>query len=218
MFGVKTRWRRYWDRVSWAGTATFWEKHYARGGTSGAGSYGHLATFKAGVLNRLVEEQGAESVIEFGCGDGHQLTLAEYPSYTGLDVAASAIDQCLARFREDPTKSFFWYDPARWKNAGALTADMALSLDVIFHLVEDDTYDAYMRNLFSAARKSVVIYASDTEEPHPDPYMRHRRFTEWVAREEPAWHLVDEIKNDHPFTPDRPDETSYSDFYVFARS
>ena len=63
-----------WLRFS--GSGEFWESRYQRGETSGGGSYGRLAQFKAQTLNRFVEENEIASVIEFGCGDGHQLSHA----------------------------------------------------------------------------------------------------------------------------------------------
>lgn len=63
-------------RIRWAfhrsfpGSAAYWEKRYERGGTSGPGSCGRLAQFKAEVVNRFVAEHDVQSVVEFGCGDG----------------------------------------------------------------------------------------------------------------------------------------------------
>jgi hypothetical protein len=45
------------------------------------GSYGKFAAFKAEVLNAFVQEMRVDTVIEFGCGDGNQLTLARYPLF-----------------------------------------------------------------------------------------------------------------------------------------
>src|SRR6266571_3595448 len=98
-------------RALFPGSVAYWERRYAGGGTSGLGSYGELAQFKANVLNKFVSEHSVQSVIEFGCGDGNQLALCRYPRYIGLDVSRSAIMRCLERFRDDPSKSFFWYDP-----------------------------------------------------------------------------------------------------------
>ncbi len=89
----------------------YWESRYAGGGTSGAGSYGKLAEFKAQVLNSFVKDNGVSSVVEFGCGDGNQIALADYPAYIGLDVSKTAIEMCKERFGDDKTKSFFLYDP-----------------------------------------------------------------------------------------------------------
>ena len=126
------------QRVAFGGSAQYWERNYARGGTSGAGSYDALARGKAAFLNEFVRTREIGSVIEFGCGDGNQLSLADYPNYIGLDVSRSAIERCQHRFAADPVKSFFLYDGACFTDrAGVFTADLAISLDVIYHLTED---------------------------------------------------------------------------------
>ena len=60
-------------RVFQQSSDQLWEKRYAKGGNSGAGSYGKLAVYKAKVLNEFIEENKNEvnSVVEFGCGDGN---------------------------------------------------------------------------------------------------------------------------------------------------
>ena len=68
------------QRMAFRGSALYWERHYARGGTSGPGSYDVVREGKADFLNDFVRTQGVRSVIEFGCGDGHQLSLCEYPT------------------------------------------------------------------------------------------------------------------------------------------
>src|SRR5262245_41742960 len=87
-----------------ASSAGNWEKRYAHGRNSGVGSYGFLAEFKAEVLNRFVAAHQVQTVIEFGCGDGNQLTLAEYPTYLGFDVSRTAISQCQTLFKADGNK------------------------------------------------------------------------------------------------------------------
>jgi len=79
------------------GSATYWDREYRLGRTSGRGSYGLLAQFKAEVLNDFVERNGVRSIIEYGCGDGNQLSLAHYPQYIGIDVSPTAIDNCRRR-------------------------------------------------------------------------------------------------------------------------
>ena len=56
-------------------TLSYWENRYKNNGNSGAGSYGRLAEFKADVINNFIAENKITSVIEFGCGDGNQLSL-----------------------------------------------------------------------------------------------------------------------------------------------
>lgn len=183
-------------RRRFSGSADYWESRYSSGGNSGDGSYGALAKFKAEILNGLVSEYGIETVIEFGCGDGHQLTLAEYPRYLGLDVSAKAVDICREKFRDDPGKTF-----ALMRDYDGKQADAALSLDVLFHLVEDDVFENYMQTLFSAGKKLVVIYASNTDVqdiPQP-PHVRHRAFSAWVDEHQRNWMLDREIENRIPF-------------------
>ena len=74
------------QRLAFKGSASFWEHRYATGGWSGSGSYGELVRGKAEFLNAFVKERSIGSAVEFGCGDGNQLSLANYPPYAGLDV------------------------------------------------------------------------------------------------------------------------------------
>jgi SAM-dependent methyltransferase len=178
------------QRIGFRGSAQYWERNYACGGTSGPGSYGALAEGKAAFLNAFVDERGVGSVIEFGCGDGHQLSLARYPRYVGVDVSRTAIGLCRRQFAHDGTKSFFLYDDACFVDrAGLFTAELALSLDVIYHLTEDAVFEAYMQHLFAAAGRFVIVYATNAEMGGTAPHVRHRRFTDWVDARCPEWQL-----------------------------
>jgi SAM-dependent methyltransferase len=96
-------------KSAFPGVAPYWETRYAQGGTSGAGSAGRLAPFKAEVLNAFVEQHGVNTVFELGCGDGTQLTPARYPSYVGVDVSPTAVDLCRRRpfDRDNPDDTSF---------------------------------------------------------------------------------------------------------------
>ncbi len=195
-------------------TIRFWERHYRTGGKSGEGSSGRLAEFKAEVMKDLIAEHRVESVVELGCGDGDQLAMIDYPRYQGFDVSPAAINRCRARFAADPTKEFHVYVPGAELE---IKADMAVSLDVIYHLIEDDLYEQYMRDLFGSAQRIVVIYSSDQERTSTWPEVRHRRFSDWVADKAPQWYLVSRIDQRYPYREGEP-ATSWSDFYVFEHS
>ncbi len=196
-------------RVCYPGSSVYWERRYAAGGHSGAGSAGRLAAYKAEWLNCFVEQEHIQSVVEFGCGDGQQLGLARYPEYTGLDIAPSAIARCRRLFAADPAKRFAVYDPMRFDLSG-FQADLAVSLEVIFHLTEDDIYHRYLEHLFACARRRVVIFSSD----EPDktggrfPHFKPRRFTPDVPA---GWALRERVTNPHR-------DISVSDFFVFVKS
>lgn len=89
-------------------SADYWECRYEDGDTSGAGSYGRLAEFKAEVLNKFVKQHNIARVVEWGCGDGNQLSLAQYPRYIGFDVAHKSVEICRNKFKDDRSKSFHW--------------------------------------------------------------------------------------------------------------
>lgn len=194
-------------------TIKFWENHYRVGGRSGEGSYGRLADFKAEVMKRLIVEHAVESALELGCGDGNQLALIDYPRYDGFDVSPAAINRCRDRFAADPTKEFHIYVPGAKLD---VRADMAVSLDVIYHLIEDELFDQHMQDLFASAERLVVIYSSDEERPSEWPEVRHRRFSTWVAHEAPEWALSERVDQRYPFVVGEP-ETSWSNFYVYER-
>ena len=194
-------------------SAELWDAVYAGGGTSGTGSSGRLADFKAEVVNRLLVEHSIESVIELGCGDGHQVSLIQYPRYLGLDTSPTAIGMCRERFGEDPTRVFRAYETG---DEIADRAELTISLDVIYHLLEDDVFERYMADLFAVATRLVVVYSSDTEDETEWPEVRHHRFTTWVAEHAPDWTLRERIPNRFPFVPGDVD-SSWSDFYVFER-
>ena len=167
-------------QVFFSGSQDYWKKRYLLGGNSGKGSYGESAEFKSRILNQFVRENNIRSVTEFGCGDGNQLTYADYPRYIGLDISKQAIKISSALFDKDSFKKFFVYDPDEIeKNKQKFSADLVISLDVIFHLVEDDVYRKYLANIFNCARQYVAIYSSN-EEAHGllhSRHVRHRKFT-----------------------------------------
>jgi hypothetical protein len=201
-------------RLAFPGSASFWETVYREGGTSGPGSYGRLAEFKAEVLNEFVRTRNICTVIEFGCGDGAQLQRAVYPEYVGVDVATGSIDRCSALFAYDTSKHFYLAD-ALPKDLG--TFDLALSLDVIYHLVEDKVFDLYMRRLFGAAQRHLIIYSSNYDALAEGPHVRHRKFTAWIAENARDWQQAGFVPNRFPADTQRPEETSCADFYFFAR-
>jgi SAM-dependent methyltransferase len=172
------------------GSADYWQNRYASGGNSGSGSYGKVADFKATVLNEFVRDHEVTSVIELGCGDGNQLSLADYPSYIGVDVARHAVEACRARFAADPTKQFLTAD----ESAGS-RADLAISLDVILHLVEDDVYHQYMQTLFESAQRYVGIFAENLPDERLEAHVRYRPYLTWIADHQPDWELIEIIDN-----------------------
>lgn len=195
---------------------SFWQERYERRGTSGAGSFGRLAQAKADFLNSFVAERGIRSVLEMGCGDGNQLALANYPYFVGADVAPAAIATCRARFAADPTKRFIVAG-----EESLPTCDLAISLDVIYHLVEDDVFDRYMEDLLAHSSKFVVLYTSDSDVWVPDriepAHIRHRPIQRWMTGQD-RWNFLERIRNQYPWKAEDQDNTSFADFYIYERT
>lgn len=201
------------------GSRGYWESRYATGNTSGIGSYGKWAEFKAVVLNDFVRKHNISSIIEFGCGDGNQLSLASYPSYIGLDVSKTAIKICKKRFRDDKMKSFYQYTPESFEQTRPVyEADLSISLDVIYHLVEDRIFEFYMEHLFSVAKKFVIIYSSDSKSTcllHL-PHVKHRNFSKWIELNLHEWKLFRRIPNKYISECDKLAGTQI-DFFIYKK-
>ena len=173
-------------------SVSYWKNRYSNGGNSGSGSYGKLAEFKADSFNRFVEENAIHSCIEYGCGDGNQLTLMKIDKYLGLDVSPDTINSISKKFDGDSRKEFEAYDPSKFKVSDRYTADIALSMDVILHLVEESRYLDYLRNLFSSGNRFVGIFNTATDE-QPAKMAIHNRFRDhrkWIAKHAPDFQSV----------------------------
>jgi len=142
-------------------------------------------------------------------------TRAKMGRCVSVDVAAASIERCSSLFANDSTKRFYLADAVPG-DIGLF--DLAPSMDVIYHLVENSVFDTYMRRLFSYSRRYVAIYASNYDALTHATHVRHRRFTAWVDKNRRDWQLERVVPNRFPFDPKQPDETSHSDFYFFVSS
>ena len=171
-------------------SAAYWQARYAEGGDSGDGSKGANAKHKADYLNGFVKDQQIRSVVEFGCGDGWQLALANYPDYVGLDVSEAAVEKCRTLFALDAHKRFYLL-PTAWP----IVAELSLSLDVIYHLVEDDVYREHLDDVFGSATRFVILYTTDSDIVDPSLYtadhVQHRPVCRDVTSRFANWLMVD---------------------------
>lgn len=192
-------------------SAEYWDARYRAGGTSGVGSYGRLADYKAALINGVIALNGIAHVADFGCGDGNLLSMLRPPAYTGLDVSDTVLDRCRQRF---PAHAFLPFLRA----AELRPADLCLSIDVIYHLIEPEVFTTYMAALFGHATCLVLIYASNMDHEWPARHVRHRRFTAHIASQFPDWRLRAHLPNPYPYDPANPNETSFADFFVYAQA
>jgi hypothetical protein len=207
---VPQRAKRLAEWAMWSVTRRspeFWDVHSRARGTSGRGSRGDSTAFKAVEANRVVAANGIQSVVEFGCGDGYQVGLLSVPRYIGLDVSPRALERCIKQHASDFSKTFLRYDPSCWRdNLRLVHADMALSVDIVIHLVENKIFEKYMTDLFAAGDRFVLIYSTD-KPLYEDRFTRHRRFTDWVSYHALDWRLIEQTNN--------PDGSG-AGFYLYA--
>lgn len=188
----------------------YWEERYTKKGNSGSGSYGKLALFKSSILNNFVKKYQINSIVEFGCGDGNQLAMFESHCYTGYDISHKAIKICKELFQNDSKKNFYHIS-----EYGGEKYDLSLSLDVIFHLIEDSVYKNYIDTLFSSSNRYVIIYSSNDEKMLADStHVKHRNFLKDIPED---FFLLETIKNWYPFNSKKKKTTSFSDFYIFEK-
>jgi hypothetical protein len=198
---------------------SYWEKRYESNGDSGAGSYGKLAKYKAKIVNNFVKKNKINLAVDFGCGDGNQLSFFKIPKYIGLDISKKSIKLCKKRFKNDKSKSFFLYDfNGKPNDFNIPKGNLSLSLDVIFHLVENDVFEKYMRDLFSSSKRYVLIYSSNTDiqKKFQPKHIYHRCFSKWVEKNEKQWKLIKKIKNKYSEEKNS-QEYSFSDFYIYKK-
>ena len=188
----------------------YWENRYALGGNSGSGSYGKLQAFKAYVINSFIQENNVKTIIEFGCGDGNQLSSFNFSTYIGLDISKTAVQICQKKFKGDTNKIFQIYDFEHFDdNIFSGKLDVSLSLDVIYHIIDDRAFEIYMRHLFSIPNRYVVIYSTNFNSDLMG-HIRHRLFTKWVEDKLPDWQLINRIKNLYP-------QETKADFFIYKR-
>lgn len=156
-------------------------------------------------------------MIEWGCGDGNQLALMNYKLYVGVDVSSVAVEMCKVKFFHDKSKKFFTIPklPRSILN-GKNKFDMSVSLDVIFHLIEDDVFESYMNNLFNSSKKFVCIYSSNLDFKQI-MHVKHRKFTAYIDRNFNNWELYKKVNNKYPYRNNRPNTTSFCDFYFYRK-
>lgn len=163
----------------------YWEHRYATGKTSGAGSRGTIAVDKAAEINALIRREQIASVVDWGCGDGYLLEQLRLPDdYLGIDISRTAIGVNLWRFGHH---QFLKWNPNSQIYIHAY-AELALSVDVLFHLTDDDHFHRYLAKLFDSATRYVLIYSTDGPDGENEaPHVRHRQWTHLVPD---PWELV----------------------------
>ena len=183
----------------------YWDTRYSNGGNSGNGSYGYLLDFKAQYLNSFIEMNNINSIQDFGCGDGSLLSKLDLTDkeYCGYDISNFLLED----LKKKHNKQFLHFD-----DYVDQISDLVLSIDVIFHLVEDEVYKKYMENIQKATGKFLIVYSSNTENIGLfGNHIKHRIFSNDIKMK-----LVKKTNNRYPYL-QLGEKGSFSDFYLFQK-
>jgi cyclopropane fatty-acyl-phospholipid synthase-like methyltransferase len=163
--------------------AGYWDRRYREGRTSGAGSEGEEGAYKAQYVSEFIRHREVTSVIDWGCGDGQVLELVDLHGalYHGVDCSPTILDRMRRKFPQHSFSTDEVHQP---------TADLALSMDVLFHLPADHDYNAYLHDLFKSARRFVIIYATNYAGGRTARHVFRREFTPDIAKRFPDWELT----------------------------
>ena len=168
----------------------YWEDRYSKNGDSGKGSYGTSATIKANYINSVIDKYQIKTINDLGHGDGNQIGLLEGDfQYFGYDVSSTARNKCIHKFQNDRRYTFLDSIETMSK------ADLAMSIDVIYHLVEWEVYEQYLKDLFSLGNY-VLIYGMNKEWVG-DSHVLARPFDELIQRVHDSFSLIDISDGSH---------------------
>ena len=118
-------------------------------------------------------------------------------------------------FSADTTKNFFLYSPDHFiDNNNVFSAELSLSLDVIYHLVEDNIYKTHLTHVFESSSKFVAIYANNEESPQVNPHVKTRNFTKDIEVMFPEWSLLEVIEGE----PTSDETIPRVDFFIFKKA
>ena len=193
---------------SFSTSEKYWEDRYKDNKSSGAGSYGSNAKFKSKIINNFVKKNKIKTVLELGCGDGNQLSLANYPNYVGIDVSETIINKCKKDFSKEKSKTFYTlidFDKVKDKNF----FDLSLSLDVIYHLVEDSVFDLHMKTLFYSSKYVIIFSTNFNDYFYAKQHVKNRKFTDWIDKNISNYDLIEIIRNENIL--------SKVDFYLYKK-
>ncbi|MDC2966927.1 class I SAM-dependent methyltransferase [Acidimicrobiaceae bacterium] len=193
---------------SFSTSEKYWEDRYKGNKSSGAGSYGSNAKFKSEIINNFVNKNKIKTVLELGCGDGNQLSLANYPNYVGVDVSETIINKCKKEFSNEKSKTFYTlidFDKVKDKNF----FDLSLSLDVIYHLVEDRVFDLHMKTLFYSSKYVIIFSTNFNDYFYAKQHVKNRKFTDWIDKNISNYDLIQIIRNENIL--------SKVDFYLYKK-
>jgi len=144
LFGRSERWH-------WSTDREYWESHYSSGGASGEGSVGDSREAKWRFISEYVDVRD-KTVLDVGCGDLSFWEGKDCRSYTGIDFSESVVEK-------DRTIRPSWRFIAGDASADHhVSGQVVLCLDMLFHIMSDDSYRRVLANLAHWTEEWLFIF------------------------------------------------------------
>lgn len=168
----------------------YWDERYRSGEDSGSGSREFNWQFKTDYINSVIERYAIRSITDFGCGDGMQIRDLQVREYLGLDISSVAVKICRKLYSDRPNWRFEVLGQAELP-----AVDLALSLDVLYHVVDRDDFVSYLQRLFGNS-KYVLVYANYSERVSNAAHAVYRDNLREIAAMFPRAHCIE--RHAHP--------------------
>jgi hypothetical protein len=147
-----------------------WDSHYQKGGDSGPGSTGSVRDFKWEAISKYSD---ASDVIDVGCGDLQAWEGRDCKKYLGLDISPAIIER---NKRVRPNWKFELITPGQRTLA---RADTVLCLEVLFHILDEETFVDTLESLCVYSTKWIFVYT-----------WKENPFDKWSVREQAIRYLA----------------------------
>lgn len=157
--------------------ARYWESRHAHNGALRSGGHiglteEHNAAFyvvRLAVLLRLIgtyyEPPAPLRLLDAGCGKGYFSDALSRMGHNvlGIDASAMAIQECREKrsgqYRVERLREFGWSIPF----------DIAYSIDVLFHVLDEDEWSASLRAIARSVRTGGMLVVTDIVTSSPGP-------------------------------------------------
>jgi len=159
--------------------------------------------FKSNIINNFNEKNKIKSIIDYGFyNNSNEIKLINTRNklYIGLDVNKTNIQKCKKIFKNDKTKKFINLDEITNTNNN-LRADLVLSFNIIYNLLDEKIYKQYIENIFLMSKKYVIIYS-----PNLNYNIKKINFIEYIFENCHQFNLIEIVKNKSPYP-----------FYIFQK-
>lgn len=134
----------------------FWNDRYEKGGNSDYGSYGTQAQFKLDKIKEHVSD--INSILSIGCGDfafdKRLLELFPEAKYVGMDTSNTIIELNKKTY---PNINFALLNKPYFQEE----ADLALCIDVLFHISDEKECQKLLNSLKKSWNKYLVLTACE---------------------------------------------------------